>query len=576
MKKITRSFFHSLRMKTRLFLGFGFMIFFIISVGIFAIMQMNVLAEQTQKLYNHPLTVNSAARDFSIGVLKMRTMMLGGILLAKTPSELDNTAKKMDALDIDIKSNLDIVRARYLGDPADIDNLEKLFNTWKPIRDEVINLARIGSREEAITIAKEGKLAQHINKLVDASNVVTDFAKRKAESFIEHANVVATNSRHLMIIVISTIFIIGLWIMWSISNAITKPVYRAVQMADRIAAGHLSNHVEVDNSRDEIGQLMQTLAVMTNKLIEIITTIKQTASAVNKAASEISQGNLSLSQRTEEQAASLEQTAASMEEMTSTVEQNANNANQATLLASSARERAQQGGKIVANAINAMNEINVSSKKVSNIISVINDIAFQTNLLALNAAVEAARAGEQGRGFAVVASEVRNLAQRSATAAKEIKELIQDSVVKVEEGTKLVNQSGEALDEIVIAVKKVSDIIIEIAAASQEQSSGIRQVNKAVTQMDEMTQQNAALVEEAASASESMSKQAEYLNQQVAFFHIDNQVVYQELEEYTAKSTQAIPPVATTHPVSTPKLAKLRRHNHTSHDDEDDSGWRDF
>lgn len=572
MKKVQRSFFHSLKMRTRLFLGFGFMIAFIIGTGMFAITQMELLAEQTQKLYRHPLTVNNAARDFSIGVLKMRTMMLGGILLASTPDELDATAKKMDNLDIEIKANLNIIRDRYLGDQTDIDNMEMLFNTWKPVRDEVINLAKMGNREEALFTAKEGKLAQHINKLIEASNAVTDFAKQKAGLFIERATIEARKSQHWMIGVIVTIFVIGVWMAWSISKAITQPIYHAVQMAEKIAAGHLSNHVEMINARDEIGQLMQTLVTMVNKLIEIITVIKQTAGAVNKAASEISQGNLSLSQRTEEQAASLEQTASSMEQMTSTVEQNANNASQATQLASTARERAQQGGKVVNSAISAMNEINTSSKKVSNIISVINEIAFQTNLLALNAAVEAARAGEQGRGFAVVASEVRNLAQRSAAAAKEIKELIQDSVSKAEEGTKLVNQSGQALEEIVVSVKKVSDIIVEIAAASQEQASGIRQVNKAISQMDEMTQQNAALVEEAASASESMSKQADYLNQQVAFFHIDNQTVYQELEE---TKIHQIAPMPSAMPK---KPSKLKKHESSlNHDDDDDKdGWRDF
>ncbi len=206
--------------------------------------------------------------------------------------------------------------------------------------------------------------------------------------------------------------------------------------------------------------------------------------------------------------------------MTSTVQQNADNSSQAAQLANSARERATQGGTVVGSAIQAINEINQSSKKITDIIGVIDEIAFQTNLLALNAAVEAARAGEQGRGFAVVATEVRNLAQRSAAAAKEIKGLIQDSVTKVQEGTRLVNKSGETLGEIVIAVKKVSDIIAEIAAAGQEQSSGINQVNKVISQLDEMTQQNASLVEEAAAASESMNQQAKALKQQVSFFRL--------------------------------------------------------
>ncbi len=286
-----------------------------------------------------------------------------------------------------------------------------------------------------------------------------------------------------------------------------------------LAQGDLTQTIQNDYT-GAFEQLKNDANVTVSRLIEIMTEIQQTADKVNLAAGEIMQGNNSLSQRTEQQAASLEETAASMEQMTSTVQQNADNAKQATQLATTAKERALKGGAVVNSAIQAIMEINKSSQKITDIIGVIDDIAFQTNLLALNAAVEAARAGEQGRGFAVVASEVRNLAQRSASAAKEIKDLIKDSVAKVEEGTKLANQSGETLEEIVTAVKKVSDIIAEIAAASQEQSSGIQQVNKAVTQMDEMTQQNAALVQEAAAASESMSTQAQNLKQQVTFFKL--------------------------------------------------------
>lgn len=258
-----------------------------------------------------------------------------------------------------------------------------------------------------------------------------------------------------------------------------------------------------------------TLAAGLNRLLEnteqMVMQIKKAADAVNRGAEEISEGNANLSQRTEQQSSSLEQTASSMEEMTSTVRQNADNAGQANQLATAARDQAQNGGAVVGNAVKAMADINASSKKIADIIGVIDEIAFQTNLLALNAAVEAARAGEQGRGFAVVATEVRSLAGRSATAAKQIKELIQDSVRKVEDGSTLVTQSGQTLEQIVSSVKKVSDIVAEIAAASREQSSGIEQVNKAVMQMDEMTQQNAALVEEATAASKSMADQARSL-----------------------------------------------------------------
>ncbi|MCK5719384.1 MAG: HAMP domain-containing protein [Thiomargarita sp.] len=313
-------------------------------------------------------------------------------------------------------------------------------------------------------------------------------------------------------------------VIFLLSKTISEPLKYLVTVSKAIAMGNLNNEIELDR-KDEIGQLLRAVESMQIQLRNIVTTISKTVDVINTAAEEISQGNLSLSQRTEKQAASLEETAASMEEMTSTVQHNADNAKQASQLAINAKETAMQGGKVVNKTICAMAEINKSSNKVTEIISVINDIAFQTNLLALNAAVEAARAGDAGRGFAVVASEVRKLAQRSAEAAKEIKELIQDSVSNVHEGTQLANDSGDTLEEIITAVKKVSDIIAEIAAASQEQSLGIHQVNKSISQMDEMTQKNAALVEEAATTSSVMEEQALSLKEQVSFFDVGEQIL---------------------------------------------------
>jgi methyl-accepting chemotaxis protein len=312
---------------------------------------------------------------------------------------------------------------------------------------------------------------------------------------------------------------VGMVLSLCIARTITRPVAQAVRLAERIAAGELNNHVEV-TSTDETGQMIQALKAMGEKLQQIVGAIRTGTANITSAAAEIAQGNADLNQRTQEQASALEETASSMEEMTSTVKQSADNARQADQLAASAREQAEKGGEVVGKAVAAMAEINTSSKKIADIIGVIDSIAFQTNLLALNAAVEAARAGEQGRGFAVVAAEVRKLAQRSADAAKEIKALITESVAKVGDGTRLVSASGKALDEIVTAVKKVGDIVAEIAAASQEQSSGIEQVNKAVMQMDEVTQQNAALVEEASAASESLETQAHELRQLIEFFQV--------------------------------------------------------
>jgi methyl-accepting chemotaxis protein len=256
------------------------------------------------------------------------------------------------------------------------------------------------------------------------------------------------------------------------------------------------------------------------KMHNIVLKIRESSQLVKSGAEEISRGNLELSRRTESQAASLEETSASMEEMTSTVKQNADNAKEANELAMGARDQASTGGDVVSKAISAMHEINQASTKISDIIGVIDEIAFQTNLLALNAAVEAARAGEQGRGFAVVATEVRNLAGRSATAAKEIKELIEDSVQKVTDGSRLVNQSGDTLEEIMGSVRQVAEIVGDISSATQEQAQGIDQVNKAIIEMDSATQQNTAMVEEAAAAAESMSEQSNELDNLVSFFQI--------------------------------------------------------
>ncbi|MBE9563027.1 MAG: chemotaxis protein [Proteobacteria bacterium] len=267
-------------------------------------------------------------------------------------------------------------------------------------------------------------------------------------------------------------------------------------------------------------QLKNDINTTVTQLTKIMSSMLQTAKMVNEVADRISQSNLSLSKRTESQAASLEETASSMQQMTATIQQNATHTVQAVELADKAKQKAKAGGKIIRSTIQAMDEINISSKKISDIIGVIDEIAFQTNLLSLNAAVEAAHAGAQGRGFAVVASEVRNLAQRSATAAKAIKALIQDSAIKVEEGTNLVNKSGKILEKIVTANKQVSDIISDIASATREQSSGIHQINMAVAQMDDMTQQNASLASEISSTGNLMKEQAQKLEGQVAFFHV--------------------------------------------------------
>ncbi|MCW9057873.1 MAG: methyl-accepting chemotaxis protein [Gammaproteobacteria bacterium] len=313
----------------------------------------------------------------------------------------------------------------------------------------------------------------------------------------------------------------GILMAWLLLRAILRPLREVEDIAIAVSSGDLTNNVKVERD-DEISRVLQSICNVNGNLRGITADVRTGASSISAAAAEIASGNDDLSQRTQEQASALEETASSMEEMTSTVRQNADNARQANELARGARNQAEQGGQVVSKAVVAMDEINASSRKIADIIGVIDEIAFQTNLLALNAAVEAARAGEQGRGFAVVAAEVRNLAQRSAGAAKEIKGLIQDSVEKVKTGSGLVDESGRTLEEIIDNVKKVSDIVAEMTSASQEQSSGIEQVNKAITQMDEVTQQNAALVEEAAAASRAAEEQGDKLMGLMSFFRLGN------------------------------------------------------
>lgn len=315
--------------------------------------------------------------------------------------------------------------------------------------------------------------------------------------------------------------VVALILCVAVTRSIVRPLHRVVDGANALAQGDLRVQVHVGR-HDELGELAESVNRAIGNLAGIVGGVKQASLEISSATEQVAAGNTDLSQRTEEQAASLEETASSMEELTATVRQNADNAQQASTLASNASEVARRGGDEVGRVVETMRGISDSSVKVTEIIGVIESIAFQTNILALNAAVEAARAGEQGRGFAVVASEVRTLAQRSATAAREIKDLIGESVGRVNDGSQLVQQAGDTIQEIVQSVRRVTDIMSEISAASHEQSTGIEQVNQAVSQMDQVTQQNAALVEEAAAAAQSMAKQAQALRDSVAIFKLDD------------------------------------------------------
>ena len=366
----------------------------------------------------------------------------------------------------------------------------------------------------------QGPLSQTypaVRKSMEAINQLQlDMAKGEFQSAQSRYALVRNISVAVVVCGVLLAAFIGVWLV----RAISRPLNEAVRLAESVAAGDLTQRIDV-HSQDETGQLMLAMKNMNASLAGIVGQVRSGTEAIAVATREIATGNADLSSRTESQASSLEETASSMEELTSTVKQNAENARQANQLVVSTSDIAVKGGQVVEQVVDTMASIKESSRKIADIIGVIDGIAFQTNILALNAAVEAARAGEQGRGFAVVASEVRNLAQRSAGAAKEIKALIEDSVGKVDAGGKLVDEAGKTMDEIVGSVKRVTDIMGEIAAASQEQSAGIEQVNQAVGQMDEMTQQNAALVEQAAAAAESLQDQAAKLAEAVSVFRLD-------------------------------------------------------
>lgn len=381
----------------------------------------------------------------------------------------------------------------------------------------------------------------------------------------------------LLIIIFGGSLALSIFITMMISRSLTGPLTEAVRIAQVVASGDLTSRIEVDYD-DETGELLQALKEMNDNLVKIVGNMRTGTTSIVHTSSEIAAGNMDLSTRTESQASSLEETAASMEELTSTVKQNADNSKEANHLVVSASDIAIRGGDVVGQVISTMGSIKESSRKIVDIIGVIDGIAFQTNILALNAAVEAARAGEQGRGFAVVASEVRSLAQRSAGAAKEIKSLIGDSVEKVELGGRLVDQAGMTMNEIVESVKHVAVIISEITNASQEQSKGIEQVNESVTFMDDMTQKNAALVEEAAAAGESMRMQATALAEAFAAFKLDDDHV----SRMTGRAAPATPKTHTVKPKAVVKqISAAHSSSQGTHQKKEKSGgnkddWEEF
>ncbi|MBC3920368.1 MCP four helix bundle domain-containing protein [Undibacterium sp. CY18W] len=393
------------------------------------------------------------------------------------------------------------------------------WNQYLKIHEQVLVHSRKNENDQAKALL-EGEAKKVFDVSSDLLDKLVEMNHNGAIASADLADASFASAKLTMTVVTAAAILLTVISAYLIIRAITVPLLVARHAAERLASGDLSQKIEVD-ADNEIGRVLQAMQSMQESLANIVGQVRAGADTIAGASSQIATGNLDLSSRTEEQASSLEETASSMEELTSTVKHNGDNARQANQLAVSAADVATKGGRVVAQVVDTMGMINESSKKIVDIISVIDGIAFQTNILALNAAVEAARAGEQGRGFAVVASEVRNLAQRSASAAKEIKDLISDSVEKVETGSRLVDQAGITMNEVVSSISHVTDIMGELTAAGREQEAGIEQINRAVTEMDTVTQQNAALVEEAAAAAESLKDQAGNLVHLVSTFKLN-------------------------------------------------------
>ncbi|MDP9902283.1 methyl-accepting chemotaxis protein [Variovorax ginsengisoli] len=428
--------------------------------------------------------------------------------------EMSVTSKAISETQKQIEALLDSPKEQAIS-----DDIKARRTTYMDLRNAVLKLKADNRLADAKSLTDQ----QLVPALTAYEASISAMLTHQQTSIDETANNIEAHyrtARMLLIVLAVFALTLGIAISWSLTRGITRPLNDALRLAQTVAAGDLSQHMEI-RSGDELGRLLGALDAMNQNLHRVVGEVRTGTQTITVASSQIAAGNQDLSSRTEEQASSLEETAASMEELTSTVKQNAENARQANELASSASAVAVRGGAVVNQVVDTMGAINTSSRKIVDIIGVIDGIAFQTNILALNAAVEAARAGEQGRGFAVVASEVRNLAQRSASAAKEIKGLIDDSVHKVDIGSHQVAEAGRTMQEIVQSVQRVTDIMGEISSASQEQTTGIEQINQAITQMDQVTQQNAALVEEAAAAAASLQGQARKLAKTVGIFKLD-------------------------------------------------------
>ena len=517
--------FQQLTVRARLLTGFLLVALLGAVVAAIGIVNMAKMNEQAERAYNNDLLGISASKEANINLIYIARASRNQIL-ARTPDERAKFVKVADDARKVLDERLNVARPLFLAESAKalFRELDKGLADYDSARAELTKLVQNDTAEgkSAATEFAFGPLVQRANYVDDKLSELAAQKEKASAAAAAEATARYTQARTLMIaLVLGSLaagIAIGLWITRGLTRQLGGEPRYAVDVAGEIAAGELSRAIVLRGG--DKASLLFAMETMRSSLVSIVGQVRAGTDTIATASNQIAAGNLDLSSRTEEQASSLEETASSMEELTSTVKQNADNARQANQLAVSASEVAVKGGAVVDQVVQTMASINESSKKIVDIIGVIDGIAFQTNILALNAAVEAARAGEQGRGFAVVAAEVRNLAQRSAAAAKEIKTLINDSVEKVDAGGKLVDDAGVTMADIVQSITRVTDIMNDIASASVEQTMGIEQINSAISQMDEVTQQNAALVEQASAAASSMQDQARDLSQVVSIFKV--------------------------------------------------------
>jgi methyl-accepting chemotaxis protein len=516
------NFVSNMRIGSRLALGFAIVLGLSIVIAIIGIFNLNAVADAAEQMLDQPIKKERLASDWSrnIDVAVNRTSAIAKSTDAALVSFFAKKAEETTRSSSEILKRLEPGLTSEKEKQAFAKALE-VRKTYLSSRDAVIKLKQDGKLDESNALLDKF----YLPAAETYQSTVAEFVgmqRAQLDELAKDIKKLREESRNRIALLALLCAALGVVIAAWLTRSISRPIQEAVIGARRVADGDLTGQIEVKSS-DEIGQLQQALKDMTGNLLRIVGDIRKGTEVITTSSSEIASGNQDLSSRTEQQASSLEETASSMEELTSTVKQNADNARQANQLAIAAADVAVRGGEVVGQVVDTMSAIDASSRKIVDIIAVIDGIAFQTNILALNAAVEAARAGEQGRGFAVVATEVRSLAQRSAAAAKEIKDLIGDSVSKVAIGTTLVGHAGKTMEEVVSSIHRVNDIVAEITAASNEQSAGIEQVNQAIAQMDQVTQQNAALVEEAAAASESMHDQAQHLSRAVSEFKLSRE-----------------------------------------------------